>query len=213
MWPTIPPRYEEDGWWYAVHDEVTYYECSVCGERKLEGQSKQAARNDTDHQTCQACFTRRTRDAKHRARAKAKAPVGRAEGRPVRKSQRHANYVEVGSSDDEIEGEPQRTAWAIGLLFTTADPRYVGKDTAEAGSVIFSVDEVREILRDEKESTCQKWTVWLTTSQMGWPICAEEDKVVSNADIGKAILVDWYRSLHGTGRSRVQLRTLLVIGL
>ena len=59
----------------------------------------------------------------------------------------------------------------------------MGKDTAEAGSVTLSVDEVREILRDEEESACQNRTVWLTTSQMGWPICAEEDEVVSSADI------------------------------
>ena len=26
-------------------------------------------------------------------------------------------------------------------------------------------------------------SIWLTTSQMGWPICAEDDEVVSNADI------------------------------
>ena len=59
----------------------------------------------------------------------------------------------------------------------------MGKDTAEAGSVTLSVDEVREILRDEEESACQNRTVWLTTSQMGWPICAEEDEVVSSTDI------------------------------
>ena len=87
--------------------------------------------------------------------------------------------MELGSSDDEIGGEPQRAAWVIGLLLTTADPRYVGKDTVEAGSVILSVDEVRKILRDE--SACQNRTVWLATSQICWPICAEEDEVVSNA--------------------------------
>jgi len=125
MWRTISPQYGEDGWWYAVRDEITYLECIVCEERILEGQSEQTVRNDTNHQTCQACVARRARDAKRRARAppKAKAPAGRAEGRPIRKSQRHANYVEVGSSDEEIEEEPQRDEWAVGLLFTTADPR------------------------------------------------------------------------------------------
>jgi hypothetical protein len=97
--------------------------------------------------------------------------------------------VEVGSSDEEIEEGPQREAWeaweawAIGLLFTTADPRYVGKDREEAGSVLLGVEQVREILRDEEKLACQDGTVWLTTSQMGWPICVEEDEVVSNADI------------------------------
>ena len=149
------------------------------------GQSELTFRNDTDHQTCQACVARRTRDAKRRARAspKAIAPAGRAEGRPVRKSQRHASYVEVGSSDEEIEEGPQREAWAVGLLFTTADPRYVGKDTEEAGSVLLSVEQVREILPGEEKLTCQDKTVWLTTSQMGWPSCVEEDEVVSNAGI------------------------------
>ena len=66
---------------------------------------------------------------------------------------------------------------------TVADPRYVGKDTAEAGSVILDVDEVRQILRDEENSERENRTVWLTTSQMGRPIHAEEDEVVSGKDI------------------------------
>ena len=41
MWPTRTPRYEKDGWWYAVRDEVSYYECSACGDRKLEASSSQ----------------------------------------------------------------------------------------------------------------------------------------------------------------------------
>ena len=104
MWPTITPRYEKEGWWYAARDEVTYYECSACGDRKLEGQSEQVARSDADHQACSACATRRVRDAKRRARAtpKARASARRAEGRPVRESQRRINYVELESSDDEI---------------------------------------------------------------------------------------------------------------
>jgi hypothetical protein len=139
----------------------------------------------------------RTRDAKRQARAspKATAPAGRAEGRPVRNSKRHISYVsyvchvEGGSAEEEREEGPQREAWeaweawAIGLLFTTADPRYVGKDREEAGSVLLGVEQVREILRDEEKLACQDGTVWLTTSQMGWPICVEEDEVVSNADI------------------------------
>ena len=59
----------------------------------------------------------------------------------------------------------------------------MGKDTAEAGSVILNVGEVRQILPDEEKSECQNRTVWLTTSQMGWPIHAEEDEVVSSTDI------------------------------
>ena len=83
---------------------------------------------------------------------------------------------------DEIGGELQRAVQVIGLIFTVADPRYVGKDTAEAGSVILNVDEVRKILRDEENSERQNRTVWMT-SQMGWPIHAEEDEVVSGKDI------------------------------
>jgi hypothetical protein len=170
MWPTITPRYEEDGWWHASRDEVTYYECSACEDRRLEGQSKQAARSDADHQACLACATGRARDAKRRARAtsKARASARRAEGRPTRKSQRRVDYAVLGSSDDEI-GEPQRATQVIRLLFTAADPWNLGKDTAEAGSVILNMDEVQKILREEEESACQSRTVWLTTSKMGWP--------------------------------------------
>ena len=57
--------------------------------------------------------------------------------------------MEVGSSDEELEEGPQREAWTIGLIFTTADPRYVGKDREEAGSVLLSVEQVREVLRGE----------------------------------------------------------------
>ena len=104
MWPTISPRYGEDGWWYAAREEVTYLECGVCEKRILKGQFEQKACNDIGHQTCQACVARRTRDAKRQARAsqKAAAPAGRADGRPVRNSKRHISYVEVGSSDEEL---------------------------------------------------------------------------------------------------------------
>ena len=91
--------------------------------------------------------------------------------------------MEVGSSDEVIEEEPQRGVWAVGLLFTTAVPRYVGKDREEASGVLLSVEQVRENLRDEEKLACQDKIVWLTTSQMGWPICVEEDEVVSNAGI------------------------------
>ena len=67
--------------------------------------------------------------------------------------------MELGSSDDEIGGELQRAVRVIGLLFTIADPRHVGKDTAEAGSVILNVDEVRKILRDEENFERQNKTV------------------------------------------------------
>ena len=92
-------------------------------------------------------------------------------------------YDMEDAEEQELEEGPQREAWTIGLLFTTADPRYVGKDREEAGSVLLSVEQVREILRGEEKLACQDGTVWLTTSQMGWPICAEEDEVVNNADI------------------------------
>ena len=101
------------------------------------------------------------RDAKCRARAtpKARSSARRAEGRPARMSQRRVDYVELESSDDGIGREHQRAELVIGLLFTAADPQYVGKDTAEAGSVILNVGEVRRILRDEKKSECQNRTV------------------------------------------------------
>ena len=91
--------------------------------------------------------------------------------------------MELGSSDEEIGEELQCDVRVLGLLFSTADPRYVGKDIAEAGSVILNVDEVRQILRDEEHSEQQNRTIWLTTSQMGWPIHTEEDEVVSVKDI------------------------------
>ena len=59
----------------------------------------------------------------------------------------------------------------------------MGNDREEAGSVLLGVEQVREILRDEEKLACQDKTVWLTTSQMGWPICVEEDEVVSNTGI------------------------------
>jgi len=45
----------------------------------------------------------------------------------------------------------------------------VGKDTAEAGSVILNMDEVRKILRKEEESASQSRTVWLTKARWAGP--------------------------------------------
>jgi hypothetical protein len=80
-------------------------------------------------------------------------------GRPARSSKRHVNYVELGSSDEEIVGELQREVQVLGLHFTTADPRYVGRDIAETGSAVLNVDEVRQILRDEEHTARQNRTV------------------------------------------------------
>ena len=161
-----------------MREEITYYKCSACGDRRLEGLSKQAARSGDDQQECPECATRSARGTERRVRAtpKARALARRAEGRPAWSSKRHVNYVESGSSDDEIGRELQRAVQIVGLLFTVTDPRHVGKDTSEAGSVVLNVDEVRQILRDEQSNARQNWTVWLTTRQMAWPIHAEEGR-------------------------------------
>ena len=84
--------------------------------------------------------------------------------RPTRSSIRNVNYVELGSSADEIGDELQQAELLIGLLFTVADSRYIGKDTAEAGSVILNADKVRQLLRSEENTERRNRTVRLTTS-------------------------------------------------
>ena len=125
------------------------------------------------------------RGAKRQAQATLKegASARREGDRPTRSSKRHINFVELGSFDDEMGEELQQDEKVFGLLFTAADPRYIGKDTAEAGSVILNADDVRQLLHREGSTECPNRTVWLTTSQMGSPIHAAEGEIVSGKDI------------------------------
>ena len=80
--------------------------------------------------------------------------------------------------------ESQQEVRKRGLLFTVADPRCIGRETEEAGSVILNMNQVRKILQSEEDVEHCDGTVWMTTSQMGWPIGEEAGKSTGDRDGG-----------------------------
>ena len=85
-------------------------------------------------------------------------------GRPSRSSKRHEKYVEWGSCDDEMGGELQHADQVIGLLFIVADLRYIGRDMAEAGSVMLNAYDVRQLLHCEGDTGRHNRTLWFVTT-------------------------------------------------
>ena len=76
-----------------------------------------------------------------------------------RSSRRDVNYIDRGTSEEEIKAEPQREGREMGLLFSVVDPRYIGRETEEAGSVILNMDQVRQILQREADTKHCEGTV------------------------------------------------------
>ena len=72
------------------------------------------------------------------------------------------------------EGQPERE----GLECVTADPRYISRaDDRSGGNVLLDVGQLRQILKDTMAVEEHEMEVWLTTSQMGYPLTVDEDEI------------------------------------
>ena len=59
----------------------------------------------------------------------------------------------------------------IGIIFTNADPRYVGRfDDNQGGDTIVTMERVREAIAFNAELVDESTWLWLTSEQMGLPL-------------------------------------------
>jgi len=70
-----------------------------------------------------------------------------------------------------------------GIVFTNADPRYVGKlDDLQGGDTTMLMQQVREVMTVSQEMEDESIWIWLTSEQMGIPLRSE----FANENHGKA---------------------------
>ena len=59
----------------------------------------------------------------------------------------------------------------IVMIFTNADPRYVGKlDDKQGGDTVLTMERVREAIAFNAELADESTWLWLTSEQMGFPL-------------------------------------------
>lgn len=187
MWPGSQPRYETGGWWYVACEKVTFRECPEYSDRVPEAEAKSSEGRRRGPRQCEKCGTERARMSRRSSQTTrtGSSKVSGKQSRLRRSSRRDVNYIDRGTSDEEIIAESQQEVRERGLLFTVADPRYIGRETEEAGSVILNMDQVRQILQREEDAEHCDGTVWMTTSQMGWTIGEEAGKSIGDRDGGE----------------------------
>ena len=88
-------------------------------------------------------------------------------------------YTTLESSDSHEDETPVTVTAQHDIVFSTADPRYIGQpDNANGGDITMTVHEVRRILECETERHRQPQCMWLTSRQMGWSLTQEDDEIV-----------------------------------
>jgi len=61
-----------------------------------------------------------------------------------------------------------------GRVFTNADPRYAGKlDDPQRGDATMLMQQVREVMTVNQETTDESSWIWLTSEQMWFPLQSE----------------------------------------
>jgi len=58
-----------------------------------------------------------------------------------------------------------------GIVFTNADPRYAGKlDDPQGRDATMLMQQVREVMTVNQETTDESSWIWLTSEQIGFPL-------------------------------------------
>ena len=185
MWPNIAPEQEETGWWYKVVNEILFRKCKRCHEKKTQDCYDKQAWSQCHPAECRSCQPKNRVQAKKRRREMKMSTID-TDSVAVSRTRRprfKGTYRLHGSSEsDEALSREYQTQ--IGLLLSTADPRYVGRgDDVSGGDVILDCDEIRSLLKTEASAASGATSLWLTTRDMGWSLTAENNEVEESRDI------------------------------
>ena len=191
MWPNILPEFGDTGWWYRVRDQIIFRECQECRGRKTrdayteqEWVRNKATRCKECEQSLRLPKQRKSESTTRKARrrrtaARSTPPYARS----LRACATRVNYEERSTSDSDHDRDDRDFSTAqVGVLLTSADPRYVGRGSdVTRGDVCLTMDEVRQLLQPD-QTQVGLGKVWLTTKQMGWSLWPEDDEIVSARD-------------------------------
>jgi len=176
MWPEFTPKFGMNGWWYTAKEEVLRRQCKRCMEWQPWSDFAPTEFSLKIPATCKKCSTqRKSIGRKNKHSSQGPSAVRELPKRKCRKMEREG-YME--SSDGQEDETPVSIMAQHDIVFSTADPRYIGQpDNVNGGDITLTVHEVRRILECETDRHRQPRCMWLTSRQMGWSLTQEEDEV------------------------------------
>jgi hypothetical protein len=186
---TLEPN--ESGWWYRISDPIRFRECKAC--RKRIGEDVQTGHKTLDTGVCPKCLIRkpqRERSTSKKQGGNKQVATDKIVG--ARRSLRLSTqvlpenvYHELDEdvymdSDDDLDQEMQQDH-----LCVSTDPRRVGGTGGKP--TIINIEELRALLITQQSLEDQ--TVWLTTTQAGFPVTADATELQNDRDrlLGKPV--------------------------
>ena len=177
-WPsaahTIDPG--ELGWWYKISEPIRFIECEACGHRIGTDMS-------TEFRGCRKCPIMLKPTTSGHSKQNGGKPLAISAVSERRQSPRLRNralagdgYCELNDDGDLDDGLGQD--FQQGYLCASADPRRVGGPGGEP--TIIHIEELRTLLRTQQ--TLDDQTVWLTTTQAGFPVMADAQEIQTDKD-------------------------------
>jgi hypothetical protein len=208
-WPHLNNTLEQDepGWWYTVSKEMGYQGCNSC--RNRIGKDHQDAERCP---TCPAKVKKRRKSGSKKNQGKIQKELPEQTRNRPRRSEHRPNYTEPPNermdSDSEEASDNDSGDMQIGYLCISADPRRVGVGGGEP--MILNPKELRKDLT--LQQTMEDQTIWMTSTQTGFPLQRETDEVTNSTDtqmgrhtarylhpVISTCITDWEAYLASTG--------------
>ena len=173
---------EDRGWWYTVTEPVKFRVCRLCMNRRGDDLDEETrAMHSKECKGCAEILQEPTKKGSKWAEGKGKQPTTKRTQSQVvnqRELRTRSQQVRYTSPDDE-EGLHDADDEIQGYLCVSADPRRSG--SAEGGeNFIITAKELRLSLQAQCEEEDQ--TVWMTTTQAGFPTTSAEGELDNDLD-------------------------------
>jgi hypothetical protein len=98
--------------------------------------------------------------------------------------------MECDTQNDSDEGDSNATL-SYRLKLHAADPRYItSSGDGNRGDVICTVEQVKELMARKATTEDGTAAIWLTTTEMGFSLTEEQDKVVCAKDVKEGKITD-----------------------
>ena len=140
MWPEFTLKFGMNGWWYTAKEEVLRRQCNTCVEWRPWLDFTSTKFSCKTHATCKKGQTPgKTLGEKNKRR-----PHGPSDARtlPKRKCKKmeKGEYASLKSQDSQEDEAPISVTAQHDIIFSAADPRYIGQpDNANGRNIILTV--------------------------------------------------------------------------
>ena len=173
------PKFGMNGWWYTAKEEVLRRQCKRCAEWRPWQDFTPTEFSRKEPATYKRCDTQeKTLGKKNKCRPQGPSAARELPKRKCKKMEK-GEYAALESPDSQEDEETVSVTAQHDIVFSAADPRYIGQpDNANGGDIILTVNQVRQILTCEAGKHNQPQCMWLTSRQMGWSLTQEDDEIV-----------------------------------